>query len=180
MDTLLAQPSVAWAVAAVMFGGLLLTGAVVLLVVLRSRSEKRRVASAHQLEMAHVRAEHESQLTAATTRTHKDEKEIRQDAVARFKSTVTGQVMERICPHLPGFQYNPRDMRFFGDPFDYVVMPGYSDGEIQEIVILEIKTGKGSLNTRQRQLRDRIAEGKVRWEVCHLDTDGSIHPAGGS
>jgi predicted Holliday junction resolvase-like endonuclease len=87
--------------------------------------------------------------------------------------------MERVCPHLPGFPYNPRDMRFFGDPFDYVVMPGYSDGEIQEIVILEIKTGKGSLNSRQRQLRDRIAEGKVRWEVCHLDTDGSVHPAGG-
>ena len=180
MDAQLAHPTVAWAVAAVMFGGLLLTGAVVVLVALRSRSEKRRVAATHDLDMAHARAEYESQLTAATARSHHEEKEIRQDAVARSKSTVTGQVMARICPHLPGFTYNPRDMRFFGDPFDYVVMPGYSDGEIQEIVILEIKTGKGSLNTRQRQLRDRIAEGKVRWEVCHLDADGSIHPAGGS
>ncbi|MBT7806797.1 hypothetical protein HN766_14980 [Candidatus Poribacteria bacterium] len=180
MDALLAQPAVAWAVAAAMFAGPLLTGAVVLLLILRSRSDSRRATAAHGLEMAHVRAEYESQLTAAATRTHKEEKELRQDAVARSKSTVTAQVMERICPHLPGFHYNPRDMRFFGDPFDYVVMPGYSDGEIQEIVILEIKTGKGSLNSRQRQLRDRIAEGKVRWEVCHLDTDGSIHPAGGS
>ena len=119
-------------------------------------------------------------MPAGTSRTHAEEKQIRKDAAQRSHSTVTGQVLERVAPHLPGFAHNPREMRFFGDPFDYVVLSGYSEGEITEIVILEITTGKGSLNSRQRQIRDRIAEGKVRWEVCRLDPDGTVRPERGS
>jgi predicted Holliday junction resolvase-like endonuclease len=180
MPSLASQLQLARALMALLGSGLLLAVASVLLWILTSRSGRRRLQADHDLEMSHLKAEYESQLQAAASRTHAEEKQIRKDAVKRSKSTVTGQVLERVAPHLPGFTYNPRDMRFFGDPFDYVVMPGYSEDEIQEIVILEIKAGKGSLNPRQRQLRDRIAEGKVRWEVCHLDTDGSVHPAGGS
>lgn len=180
MTDLLGRPSIAWAVAAVLGAGLLYSVGIALYVAARGRAKLRDGAAEHELADAHARAEFESKLQAATARTHDEEKAIRKDAVKRSTSTVTGQVLERVAPHLPGFTYNPRDMRFFGDPFDYVMMPGYSEGEIQEIVILEIKAGKGALNTRQRQIRNRISEGKVRWEVCHLGPDGTVHPAGGS
>jgi len=45
---------------------------------------------------------------------------------------------------LPEFNYNPTDARFLGSPVDFVVFNGLSGDSPEEVVFLEVKTGKAS------------------------------------
>jgi predicted Holliday junction resolvase-like endonuclease len=74
------------------------------------------------------------------------ETSIRQDAIFRSQSVITGKVSEHLAPYFPGFPYNPKDARFIGSPIDIIVFDGANDGEVQEVVFLEVKTGSSSLN----------------------------------
>ena len=77
------------------------------------------------------------------------------------RSVVKGKVWEQIAPHLPEFEYNPADARFLGNPVDYIVFSGMSDGEDMEVVIIDVKTGKSQLNPNQRRIRDAISKGRI-------------------
>lgn len=74
-----------------------------------------------------------------------------------------GQISEQLAPFLDGFDYNPKEIQFMGQPIDYI-----SFGE-DEITIIEVKSGKSRLNKKQRRIRDQIKDGKVRWEVFRID-----------
>ena len=47
---------------------------------------------------------------------------------------------------------------FLGQPIDYI----YFDPEMG-VSFIEVKSGRSDLSKRQRQLRDRIDEGRVEW-----------------
>ena len=52
---------------------------------------------------------------------------------------------------------------------DNIPVAGLAAGDPQEIVIMEIKTGKsGQLTPQQRKIRQLIEDGMVRWELIHL------------
>ncbi len=91
------------------------------------------------------------------------EKEVRKDAVVRSRSTLIGKITEHFIPYLPGFSYDPQDARFLGAPIDFIIFDGLSEGEIKEIIFVEVKTNKGSLSKRERQLRDAIKDRRVKW-----------------
>lgn len=93
------------------------------------------------------------------------EKEIRQDAVKRSKYVTTGKTAEHFIPFLKEFQWNPQDARFLGSPIDLIVFRGLSEDKVEEVIFIEVKTGKSSLTSRERSLRDVIKEGKVSWEL---------------
>ncbi len=62
-----------------------------------------------------------------------------------------GRFTEQIAPYLPDFKYDPTEARFIGTPFDLIIFPGLATGDPQEIVIMEIKTGKNcQLSTVER------------------------------
>ncbi len=88
---------------------------------------------------------------------------IRQDAIARSHAVNIGKITEHLLPYMSIFPYNPKDVRFVGSPIDLIVFDGIDEGEVREILFLEVKTGSSSLNTRQRQIRDAILAGRVRW-----------------
>ena len=95
---------------------------------------------------------------------HKTETDIRADAVKRSRAVVTGKVTEHLVPYLGEFPFNPMDVRFLGTPVDLVVFDGLSEGSLQEVVFVEIKSGpSASLSTRERRIRDAILNGRVRW-----------------
>jgi predicted Holliday junction resolvase-like endonuclease len=49
-----------------------------------------------------------------------------------------------------------------------VVFPGLAKGDPEEVVILEIKTGKSAqLTSAQKKIRQLIEEGMVRWDVIY-------------
>ncbi|MDP3990181.1 MAG: Holliday junction resolvase-like protein [archaeon] len=81
------------------------------------------------------------------------------------RSVIGGQFSEQLAPYLPDFKYNPSEVRFIGKPIDFLVFKGMDEKEIEEVIFVEVKSGKSkSLNKHERILRDVIREKKVRWE----------------
>lgn len=88
-----------------------------------------------------------------------------QQALQRSRSTIKGQFSEQIAPLLPGF---PKDLkaseaRFLGKPVDFLFFKGMDEQNITDVVFLEIKTGKSSLNLNERRLKAAIQEKRVEW-----------------
>ena len=101
----------------------------------------------------------------------KEEQAIREDAIRRSLSTIIGRVGEHIAPVVVFSNYgiNPKDLRFIGTPIDYIGFKGLSDGKLEEIVFLEVKSGKTErLTEREKQVKEIIDSKKVRWLFIHL------------
>ena len=105
----------------------------------------------------------------------------RRESVEKARSSLKGQIAEQMAPLLPGFAYAPADARFLGDPVDYVVFDGYtglrdggSPADGLEIVLLEVKQGRSALSPFQRGIARSVEEGRVRFEVCRIQDDGSV------
>ena len=90
---------------------------------------------------------------------------IRKDAISRSRAVLGGKFVEQMTPYLPQFGYDPTEARFIGSPIDFIVFPGLAGGDPQEIVIMEIKSGKNcQLTPQERKIRQLIEDGMVRWE----------------
>ena len=88
------------------------------------------------------------------------------EAISQSRAVLGGKFTEQMAPYLPEFRYDPTEARFIGSPVDLIVFPGLSRGDPEEIVIMEIKTGKtSSLTPQQRKIRQLIEDGMVRWEL---------------
>ncbi|HTE18301.1 MAG TPA: Holliday junction resolvase-like protein [Armatimonadota bacterium] len=151
---------------------LLLIVIVVLLLRTQSQARKQYLAwrekeleSLRQEQSAIARREAVTQLDAWKM---DSETAIRQDAIARSQAVNLGKITEHLIPYMSGFPYNPKDARFFGSPVDLIVFDGMDEGCVRDVVFLEIKTGSSALNARQRQIRDAITSGRVRWRELRL------------
>ena len=88
---------------------------------------------------------------------------VRRDAVQRSQAVIAGKVFEQLIPYLPGFGYNPKDARFLGSPVDFVVFDGLSEGSVDRVVFVEVKTGASALTPRERLVRDAIRARRIEW-----------------
>lgn len=90
---------------------------------------------------------------------------IRKEAVTQSRAVLGGKFVEQLAPYLPQFAYDPTEARFIGSPIDLIVFPGLATGDPQEIVIMEIKSGRNcQLTSQERKIRQLVEEGMVRWE----------------
>lgn len=89
--------------------------------------------------------------------------EIRKDAIKRSRAVLGGQFSEQLAPYLPDFPFSPTECRFIGKPVDFIVFKGMDGKRVEEVVFVEVKSGKASLSSPERILRDVIKEGKVSW-----------------
>jgi predicted Holliday junction resolvase-like endonuclease len=87
----------------------------------------------------------------------------RGDAVRRSRAVLGGLAKEQFAPYLPGFPFDPNEVRFIGKPVDFVAFVGLSSGKVDEVVFVEVKSGNASLSAVERSLRDAIRQGRVRW-----------------
>ena len=98
----------------------------------------------------------------------KEVPKIRKSAAQSSQAVTLGKSMEHIIPYFPEFQYNPKDVRFLGSPIDFVVFDGLSEGDLKEVVFIEVKTGKtAKLPTREKQVKECILERNVDWQLLH-------------
>lgn len=137
-----------WLFAAIMSGAFIICLACLLAVLARSRQERRE-------------------------RQHK-----LQDSLNRSRSVLRGQVSESFAPLLPGFPFNHKDARFLGQPVDYLVFDGLSDGDGRQaidIVLVEIKTGNSGLSPRELAIRTAVQEGRVSWMTLRMDAQGRLN-----
>jgi len=91
------------------------------------------------------------------------ERRIRDDAVKKSQAVTLGKVTEHLIPYLPDFAYNPRDVRFLGSPIDLIVFDGLDEGDLGDIVFIEVKTGEADLNSRERRVREAVQSKRVKW-----------------
>jgi len=97
----------------------------------------------------------------------------RKSAVAQSRAVLGGKFTEQMVPYFPDFRYDPTEVRFIGSPIDLIVFPGLAQGDPEEIVILEIKTGKNAqLTPAQKKIRRLVEEGMVRWDEIHRVSEG--------
>lgn len=97
--------------------------------------------------------------------------EERRDAVKRSRSVLGGQFSEQLAPYLPNFPCNPGDVRFVGKPVDYVAFPGSAQGEkVNEVIFIEVKTGESALSQREREIKEAVLNGRVRYVEYHINT----------
>jgi predicted Holliday junction resolvase-like endonuclease len=90
------------------------------------------------------------------------EQQIREDAIQRSLAVTKGKVTEHIVPYLPGFDLDPKDIRFLGTPIDLIAFKGLDAGiEEVEIVFIEVKTGGSVLTPRERAVKKAVEGKKV-------------------
>ena len=103
-------------------------------------------------------------LVIQTVRVHKDRRRLRSDAINRSRAVIGGQVVEQVAPFLPGFPCAPADASFIGKPVDFVAFPGLSESDkVDEVLLIEVKTGRSELNAREKEIRRAVNEGRVRY-----------------
>ena len=105
------------------------------------------------------------------------EQTIRLDAVQRSVAVTKGKVTEHIVPYLPGFDLDPKDVRFLGTPIDLIAFSGLNASEDVEIVFIEVKTGQSTLSPRERAVKKAVEAKRVSWRVINPDLEVGRHLA---
>jgi predicted Holliday junction resolvase-like endonuclease len=77
-----------------------------------------------------------------------------------------GKNLERALPTIKGFKWVVLDSKFLSDPIDLLIFNGLSNGKVDSLSFVEVKSGKyARLNSHQKSIRDAIGDHKVSYEV---------------
>lgn len=94
--------------------------------------------------------------------------EHRQDAIMKSRAVLGGHFSENLAPYLPDFPFVPTECRFIGKPIDFLVFKGMDEKNIDEVVFVEVKSGKAKLNKHESNLKETIDKKRVRWEEYRI------------
>jgi predicted Holliday junction resolvase-like endonuclease len=101
-------------------------------------------------------------------------REEKQKALQRSRSTLLGQLFERLGPFSQKFGHDPRDMRAIMDPIDYVVFNGLTMNRcVDYITFVEVKAGLGRESPCQRSIAESIRRGNVEIKTLQIG-DGDL------
>ncbi len=89
---------------------------------------------------------------------------LREDAIKQSRAVLAGQLSEQIAPYFPDFPYKPTEARFIGKPIDFVIFKGMDEKKIDEVVFLEVKSGKSQLSDVEKTLKSAIEDKRVSWD----------------
>ena len=94
--------------------------------------------------------------------------EHRKDAILKSRSVLSGMFSEQLAPFLPNFNFKPTECKFLGKPIDFIVFKGLDDKKVDEIVFVEVKSGKSKLSNVEKSLKEAIKNKKVSWEEYRI------------
>ena len=92
----------------------------------------------------------------------------RKDAIMKSRSVLGGHFSENLAPFLPNFPFLPNECNFMGKPIDFIVFKGMDEKKIDEVVFVEVKSGKAKLNAQEKNLKETIEKKRVRWEEYRI------------
>tara|TARA_B100000530_G_C15869791_1_gene452889 strand:+ start:451 stop:1053 length:603 start_codon:yes stop_codon:yes gene_type:complete len=119
-----------------------------------------------------------NEIEEITTQSEEKSVEIKkQKGRAASAHTTKGQILEKWCPFLEHPEIDPdweaKNWSFMGQPIDYIIFDWRNDKTINladgKVVMLDVKSGKSQLTTKQRRIRDLIQAGKVEWKTIRLE-----------
>ncbi len=120
----------------------------------------------------------EDKITEITSESEEKSQEIKkQKGRAASAHTTKGQILEKWCPFLEHPEIDPdweaKNWSFMGNPIDYIIFDWRNDKQINvadgKVIMLDVKSGKSQLTTKQRRIRDLIQAGKVEWRTIRLE-----------
>ena len=92
----------------------------------------------------------------------------RKDAIEKSRAVLGGQFSEQLAPFLPDFKHLPTECRFIGKPVDLIVFKGMDEKRIDEVVFVEVKSGKAKASPVEKSLKETIEKKKVKWEEYRI------------
>ena len=95
----------------------------------------------------------------------------RKDAILKSRAVLGGHFSEQLAPFLPGFEFKPNECMFMGKPIDFIVFNGMDEKNINEVVFVEVKSGKSKLSSQEKNLKEAIDKKKVRWTEYRIPED---------
>lgn len=141
----------------------------------------RREHRTEQIRRERLIEDYESQIRELGEQHRRNIKSARKTSVRGSRSAIKGKITEQMAALLPGFEYAASDARFIGNPIDYVIFDGLTeirDGDLKkdelQVVLLEVKSGGGSLSTTQHTIAQAVEEGRVRFERVRVSDNGDI------
>ena len=120
----------------------------------------------------------EDKITEITSESAEKSEEIKkQKGRAASAHTSKGQILEKWCPFLEHPEIDPdweaKNWTFMGLPIDYIIFDWRENKEINvadgKVIMLDVKSGKSQLTTKQRRIRDLIQAGRVEWRTIRLE-----------
>jgi len=128
---------------------------------LRIKLAEKQMSFEHALSVAKDKSEKLEQLSLVGFElTTKLAKEVHRNKSVEVR---TGQIMEKMAPFMEVFNHDPRNAQFLGNPIDYVIF------NEDEIVFMEVKSGKARATKKQNNIKKLVEEGKVRFELIRFD-----------
>lgn len=93
-----------------------------------------------------------------------------QKVVSQKKSSEVrlGKIGENMAPFFTDWPYDPNKFRFLGNPVDGIQF------EEDEVIFVEIKTGKARLTASQKSVKQLVQEGKVRFATFRVGEEGCV------
>ena len=90
----------------------------------------------------------------------------RSDAIRRSRASLMGSLFETVRPFLPDFSHHPGDLRSIWDPVDFISFNGLAlNRDVDSITFVEVKSGRSSLSTIERSIKDAVEKGRVSFET---------------
>ena len=126
-------------------------------------SEEQQVTKAKEVELK----KQEGDLLTSIAEVEKnleEETESRKKTLSQKKSSEVrlGNIAETLAPFLDQFDFDPENCIFLGRPIDYISF------EDEVITLIEVKSGKAQLTTKQRHIRDLIKNKQVAWKEIRI------------
>jgi predicted Holliday junction resolvase-like endonuclease len=95
-----------------------------------------------------------------------DKKKKPEKITVSTEASLFGQITEQILPAFLTFPYKQNECRILLKPIDYIIFTNLSSkGRVEAIKFVDVKTRDGHLTKGQRQIRDRVVEGKIKHRV---------------
>jgi len=143
---------------------------------LTTQLEESKAETGKNLELLTQRAQQEIEARVAAktleleAQFHERKRDDRALSNLRSRGALLAKVQEHLGPLIPGFPYPLKEVRHFGEIFDFLVFDGLESGGEITVVFLEVKTSatgrtRRVTNPRERALRDAIKKGRVRYEL---------------
>lgn len=89
---------------------------------------------------------------------------LRKTTLSQKKSSEVrlGHIAETLAPFLDQFDFDPENCVFLGKPIDYI---SFDD---DAVTLIEVKSGKSQLSSKQRHIRDLVKSNQVNWKEIRI------------
>ncbi len=78
-----------------------------------------------------------------------------------------GQITEHFAPLIPSWEADPKNFKFLGAPIDGISF----NLKDNEIVFVEIKSGRSRLSENQKKIKEIVEKGNVKFKTFRVATN---------